>query len=122
MGVYRQLYTIQGSGLRAQGVFVAWRVVGEEWALASELLPGWWLARDSKLGGGEFDLVTGLSLGALEGSGGQLDDGMSSKAGGEPPGPDVSPDFSDPVFPVEVEEIKRKLHEKGVDSFTGDNP
>lgn len=47
---------------------------------------------------------------------------MRGEAGRETPRTDVTPDFFHAFVAVDVDEIDRKLHEKGVYRFTGNDP
>lgn len=67
-------------------------------------------------------MISALNLGSDRGSGGQLEDRMRGEAGREAPWADVAPDLLNLFFAVDVDEIDWKLHEKGMDRRTGDNP
>lgn len=71
---------------------------------------------------GNLELVSGHCLGALHHPGRELDDGMRGEARRETPGADVASDLLHPLIAVNVYEIDRKLHEKGVYGLTGNDP
>jgi hypothetical protein len=59
---------------------------------------------------------------ALKRASWKLKNRVRRQATREPPRPNILTDLFDPVFAIEIDEIEGKLHSKGVDSFTGNDP
>lgn len=70
----------------------------------------------------EFQDVAALGTCIADGSGRKFKHGVRGKTPGNPPRRNTIPDFLYSMFPVEIDEIDRKPHEEGVDSFAGNDP
>ena len=80
------------------------------------------LAGDRKICGREFELIAGRGPRVVNDARRQFNDGMRRKARRKAPGSYRVPDFFYLFIAVDVDQIDRELHEKGVDGLAGDDP